>query len=507
MTVVEEEVAAGVGPAQHASTRTQGVRYWAAFVALGAMFLVMTKGPVYWFRRERAPWTSDPIDDVWVQTVFVATAALVLGLCLPAARIVARDRVVVGAFAVFIGAVLASSLWSVASSRTFEQGLMMLVGTAAALLGGAYLRRFHLLIALWLAMQVGVGLSLWAWWRDWPGALITYPPNWFTPSELTGIYFTRNSLGPVAVVAAATSLLLVAATGWRRWSTYPIKGALVAFAAVDVYVWRQTGSLTPALAIAASCFVVAVTVLMLPGRAAVVRRVIGGVLLVGGVTSAVLLAVAPAEFTSWFGRSSTLAGRTIIWDIAVDFVADRPAHGFGFMAIWQQPEFDEALLEAAWPPEHLVGEAHSGYVEVLLGVGLIGLTLLFVVALVALARTVGALWSVPSTVSAAWFGAVAYALAINLGETYVGANLLPWILLCVATGGAVAFRARRGSAAEGAQGDVPEAGPSDAGDPGGSTDTAEVDEPSEVGLVDAVDWDVIDEIIGVSFDTDAGRRP
>jgi hypothetical protein len=61
---------------------------------------------------------------------------------------------------------------------------------------------------------------------------------------------------------------------------------------------------------------------------------------------------------------------------------------------------------------------------------------------VALLRTGTAAWRHPDAAGVFLFGAAVYAVAVNLGETMVGANLLPWTLLAAATGHAVLELAR-----------------------------------------------------------------
>jgi len=106
------------------------------------------------------------------------------------------------------------------------------------------------------------------------------------------------------------------------------------------------------------------------------------------------------------------------------------------MAIWTQPDIIARLAER----NNVVFEAHSGYVEILLGTGLVGLLALVVVILMAVHRTAASAWDGPGVLGFWAFGLVLYAVTVNLGETYVGANLLPWVLLLVATGQALTVR-------------------------------------------------------------------
>jgi exopolysaccharide production protein ExoQ len=109
------------------------------------------------------------------------------------------------------------------------------------------------------------------------------------------------------------------------------------------------------------------------------------------------------------------------------FALDRPVKGWGFMAAWTQSE----LLEELAAQGRLVFEAHSGYLEVLLGVGLLGLVPLFALLTLVTLRALRAVFRAPSLETAMAAGFVLYALFVNVTETYIGANLLPWLLMSI----------------------------------------------------------------------------
>ena len=80
--------------------------------------------------------------------------------------------------------------------------------------------------------------------------------------------------------------------------------------------------------------------------------------LVGGATL--------AGFTSTLGRDATFTGRTEIWASLVPDVAREPILGAGFGGFWT-PETRES---------HQIGEAHNGYLDMVLQLGVVGLLLL-----------------------------------------------------------------------------------------------------------------------------------
>lgn len=71
-------------------------------------------------------------------------------------------------------------------------------------------------------------------------------------------------------------------------------------------------------------------------------------------------------FASPLGRSETLTGRTEIWERLIPFFERHPILGWGFGSFWT-PETKEVIFG--------VNEAHNGYLDVCLGLGVVGLLL------------------------------------------------------------------------------------------------------------------------------------
>jgi len=81
-----------------------------------------------------------------------------------------------------------------------------------------------------------------------------------------------------------------------------------------------------------------------------------------------------------FMPDPTFTGRTEIWRAAMQYVAQRPFTGYGFSAFWGTPEIVFGLGEhASWV--NAASDAHNGYLNLALTIGLPGLllTILWVV--------------------------------------------------------------------------------------------------------------------------------
>ena len=87
------------------------------------------------------------------------------------------------------------------------------------------------------------------------------------------------------------------------------------------------------------------------------------------------------SFTSSLGRDSTFTGRTDIWAELVPVVKQRPILGCGFGSYWTPKT--RAI--------HIIGQAHNGYLEVLMELGFVGLVLVSMFMLSCVRKAVRAL--------------------------------------------------------------------------------------------------------------------
>lgn len=368
-----------------------------------------TRAPVYRVRLEMGSVPGDPIDDTRIQLIWCGLYALVVVAAWPAWRAVwERARSVVGSGAVFCAVLALSGVWSLRPERTFEQVGMLTLGMAAAVLAGASLSPRRLAWAVWAAMSVCVMGSVWAHLRDWH---YTVDPK----GNFVGWYFNRNALGPVAALAVLSSVLLV----WRGVRGWRAVG-MGAVGVVSAAVWWRTGSLTPLVAVIGALAAVGFAWAWGRGSSDVRRRMRWMGVVVPMVVA--LLVLARGTINSWFGRSASFSGRTELWAELLESWTQRPWGGFGFMAVW----FDDDLRVRLLARGRDLYEAHSGYLEVLVGAGVLGALALAWLLWVLVRDIVGA---VPSGawMSQWWVAIVAFTLLMNTGETFIGANVAAWL--------------------------------------------------------------------------------
>ncbi len=402
-----------------ADHRVTGPWSRAGALLLGCALLAVSKGPLYTVRRALSdlPVGKDFIDDRMVQGSFLAIY-LCLGLWFWAERnrLWYRSRLLVVTHIFLIGVIASSSLWSVGSRRSAEQAVMMLMGTGSFMLAAAGLSPRQVVNALWGATTAGILVSLSVGVVGWGHA---FDHN----GDLVGIYFNRNSLGAVAALGLLAS---VAAAIFYR--SKQARLAIGLGGGMHALTLGWSGSLTPTVAaLGALGTMLCVHLVMHRVHNSKARR---RIFVAAGLATTLGFAglwSIRGIIAGSLGRSPTLSGRTEIWAEVIVSWQQRPLAGYGFMAVWFDPQFRQRLIGIG----RNVHEAHSGYLEVLVGAGLIGALGLLSVLIVAVGAAIRRIHQSPDGWGIWMLGALVFVVIANLGETYVGANLLVWTLLIV----------------------------------------------------------------------------
>jgi len=194
-------------------------------------------------------------------------------------------------------------------------------------------------------------------------------------------------------------------------------------------VWSRSGSATAMIAAVSGVLAAAWMAAWQRGSSDVRRRV--GWMAVGVGVFVVVAVLARGAMAEWIGRDSTFTGRTSTWGVVVDAWQRRPIGGFGFFAGWFDPEVRAGLARIGF--NHW--EAHNGYLEVLMGAGIVGVLVLAWL----LVGVVRAVWRRRDHEWApTWMALVVFALVSNVSETNIAANRLMWFVLVavLATAGA-----------------------------------------------------------------------
>lgn len=238
-----------------------------------------------------------------------------------------------------------------------------------------------------------------------------------------GLFNSPNTLGPMAALAVIS--VVAVANVWPQRRRSVVATGLVG---ANIGVLATTSSSTPVAALVVAAVVAG-------GASGQGRRCraptyrptrYGRYVGVG----AVMVTVVAAPWMLWIAAdrvTRTLTGRTTIWAFLVEHWGGRHWKGWGLTAFWSDATQVEALHQRLerWFP---VYSAHSSFIEVMIGLGIVGLVL--VQAVVAFGAGAVCLAVYRSAPLATWSAAVmAFCLVENLTESMIAYHSLFWLLL------------------------------------------------------------------------------
>ena len=389
-----------------------------------ALVFALTQGPVYKIWRTAEFYTPVPIVPTW-QATFMAVQ--IPALMLLARRGLNRDfrlgpLLPLVALLVWM---MASTTWTNLSRYTSIDSLALAVTAGAGLYLGSRFSSRQLVVIVSLAMQAGVLLSYLAVKRSWSES-IDGDGNW------TGIYFNRNSLGPVAMLGLITAGA-IALSLWRsRRKPYRVAVCAVALvlAVLDVVVYVRSGSSTSvgAAIVAALAAVIWVAVGSWQRRTGAQLEAIQRVVYPSFVTLTLLIAWVgfryQATIMGLFGKADFFNGRSALWHYSWTGFLERPLIGWGWRAAWATPEF---LKRDLWWTTAGASWSHNGFLEVLLGGGIVGGLLFASYVLWSGQRTIATVVSIPSE---SWRIAMAmFVLVASTQEVFIIGHHFLWLLL------------------------------------------------------------------------------
>lgn len=404
--------ASRAGQATRAATRVE-------LGLAGAVLFVLTGGPSAWLTQRFT--TGGPDFEQWPYQYPFGLAGLVgaglLGSRAPALRS-APARVAAGALAGFVAWSLLSVAWSVVPHLTSSRALTSVGVACFAVWFGTALSGDEQRRAVAGAMVAVVAAS-----AVLVAAVPSYGRGVFrdpTGGRFRGLAPNPNSLGPLCVLAGITFV----ASAWSVRGRRPVAAAWLALALVSVVLLAGSRSET---AIATAVFALVVLV-ALAGARALQRRGVAGAVVGGGVV--VLLAVGAVVVTRWFWTISemisgdaTFGHRRSIWVRVGEVIEQRPWRGWGYWAYWNVTGSGAVVR---------YGSAHNSALEVLLGLGVVGLTLFGTVVVLALAGVSGLAWrrfDPPSV----WLAVVVWCLvAGHITESFVLWYSYNWVLVAAA---------------------------------------------------------------------------
>jgi exopolysaccharide production protein ExoQ len=357
-------VTGGTAAAPVASRRPTKIRWWSVLLMIVVFYPPMLK-PFAWLTGQ-APWETSLTESVAEGSAMREVQITLLGLA--AIGLLAfrrKDRstpvapnILGWLLAVFAVLVLTSILWSDEPMLSFRRIVALaMVGLAAFAyrrMPGEQLLRLVFFTTL-AAVAFGLAREI---------ARGTFQP-WDPAYRFTGTLPHPNVQGWTCALAVLSGLSFV--HGLRRWRLavallLPLacllltrsRTSLAAFlGAVLFYAFLSLLRTRPA-ALAASLFLAATAVVSVVW---IQRTSLG-------VGHAMALGRQDSDL-------ATLQGRTELWEEALVFVRARPWLGYGYDVFWSANRSDEFSTTLGWR----IPNAHSNYLDMLLGLGGIGLVI------------------------------------------------------------------------------------------------------------------------------------
>jgi len=255
-----------------------------------------------------------------------------------------------------------SVFWSVAPADSIRRSVALLLSTIFGLYIGARFAQVRYLRLLALVFGVVVLASF--LFALLPGQIgvMTKPED--LAGSWRGIYSHKNYLGRVMVLLMM--VLAVIAPRFPAWRNCIRLEFLLAVALL--LLSDSKTSLIVALVITAAYCIVSLLRRRSNPKAA---------LMISGLLALPVLVVASFNLDAvfeFFGRDSTLTGRTDVWDLIWDEIQNRYWFGYGYQAFWVDPigPATRIWLTLKWDAP----EVHNGYLELWLGLGLFGLLII-----------------------------------------------------------------------------------------------------------------------------------
>lgn len=356
----------------------------------------------------------------------VAIPLLLMGIHLAAVSRPQRPRTLVPlVILAFVGWFAATTLWSPGTVNSILESASLVVIVALALLIGSRCTLRELAAGVLIGGLVLLAVSVVV------GALI---PSYglmdgeYQTGALRGIFVHRNLLAAVLIPPLIAALVFDFRTARPRLTRFFV--VVVLFAGL-LSTRSSTG-------LVAGLVVVLLAVLL-----TAIRRVRAGYRIFPAVGSVLLVAVGAqllfanmAGTLELLGRDATLTGRTDIWDNIRELIAEQPVVGYGWGAVWAEGSPIRRLITSGVGFD--IPEAHSGYLDVWIQVGMVGLVLLLFVMAITLGRGLRVLFRAESSLVMWTPILIVVVLLIDITET---TSTRPFVIFLIVTTYVVMARA------------------------------------------------------------------
>ena len=347
---------------------------WTLWVPVIWIAILVSRLPSQWLDINTG-YAADVIEEGnWLDRC-VYVAVIVLAFQIVSARSVRWSGLLEGNYALTLVIVYAllSVAWSDSPGISFKRWfrdlgtyLIALVivsdSRPAAAIGGVLRRVCYIFIPLSVVLI-----------RYYPELGVTYDP-WTGARAYQGASLSKNGLGGLCLISGIF-FVWDSVTRWPQRRDRRTRRTILfdlAFIGMTLWLLRLSDSATSKLCFLIGCIVI----IGIHWRFRSTRPL----WLKIAIPASICLYLALESFfgltdfiTSALGRDTTMTGRTEVWHAVIPFNPN-PLLGAGYEAFWLGPRLRDLWAQFWWQPT----QAHNGYVEVYLNLGLIGL---FIVAL------------------------------------------------------------------------------------------------------------------------------
>jgi len=312
---------------------------------------------------------------------------------------------------ILLGVCALSSFWSIDSDITIRR-VFGLIGTT--LFGLYFASRYTLkqqlkLCAYMLAISAVMCLLF----------VLFMPQYGLGDGAWRGIYPHKNVLGKRFVLGAAISFFFIMTTReyrWVSWLGYITSGVFVLLSksasALGNFI-IVTGLIFIYYRILQLKYKIMVPVLMLFSTLSIIFYVF-------------FVTQADAILGS-VGKDTTLTGRSDLWPAVFEMIEKKPWLGYGYGAFWEDKNSDHSIIiqTVQWNPPN----AHNGFLDLWLGLGLLGLVVFIIGFIVYFLKAVYSIRSKETDANTWLLVYFTFIFLSNLTETtLVDQNSLEWIL-------------------------------------------------------------------------------
>ncbi|MDP3101705.1 MAG: O-antigen ligase family protein [Phenylobacterium sp.] len=322
-----------------------------------------------------------------------------------------------------------SVLWSEAPRETFRFAAQLGLTALAGLLLSSAPRQETVIRGMTLAFFTYVAVAVLAGGRVGIGV--------GTGGEaLAGLTESKNLLGDIASTGLLVSMAAVMmAIRSRSWTWVAIGGLAMGLDLYAVVAARSAGALLGlGMGVGAMCALTPLTKVgpLLRGW---LTGAVALCLLAGGLGYRTIVAGMINLGADLFDKDPTLTGRTYLWYRAADLIHEKPMLGRGYYAFWRQGNTDAEGLWRYFGIESRGGFTfHNTLVDILVTLGWLGVVVIAVVVLIAMAAILRRFVARPDLSLVFWISILLYQMARTPIETI---GIAPFYFSTVLTFGAL----------------------------------------------------------------------